>query len=135
MTTITLQSSERTVLILDDEEHVRAALYRTLRRDGYLVLSADSLDTAVGFVHDHHPGVVISDFRMPEIVGTDFLARVRDRYPDTMRILLSAQADEEAVSRAIATGAVHKLVEKPWNDEELRAIVRSAFVALEAGAA
>lgn len=135
MTQITERPAMHTILILDDEEHIRAALFRALRRDGYNVVLAASPSEAVEALNSHAPGVVISDYRMPEMVGTEFLARARDRFPDSMRILLTAQADEEAVAKAMATGAVHKMLEKPWDDEALRALVREAFVTLEAGAA
>jgi DNA-binding NtrC family response regulator len=71
--------------------------------------------------------VVLSDHRMPEMTGIEFLSRVKDLYPDTVRIILSGYADLDSVIDAINRGAVYRYFTKPWDDEQLRDCVQQAF--------
>jgi response regulator RpfG family c-di-GMP phosphodiesterase len=119
--------AERTVLLVDDEAHVLAALTRTLRRDGYTILTAPSARAAFDLLALHPVQVVISDQRMPEMNGTEFLRRVKLLYPDTVRMILSGYAELEMIISAINTGEIYRFFTKPWDDEGLRAAVREAF--------
>ena len=71
--------------------------------------------------------MILSDQRMPEMNGTEFLSRVRELYPDTIRIVLSGYTDLASVTDAINRGSIYKFLTKPWNDEALRNEVREAF--------
>eukprot|EP01034_Spumella_vulgaris_P037353 gene37353-46089_t len=71
--------------------------------------------------------VVVSDHRMPEMTGIEFLSRVKELYPDTVRIILSGYADLDSVIDAINRGAVYRYFTKPWDDEQLRECVQEAF--------
>jgi DNA-binding NtrC family response regulator len=71
--------------------------------------------------------VIVSDQRMPGISGTQFLSRVKDMYPDTMRIVLSGYTDLATLTDAINRGAIYKFLTKPWDDEDLRKQVQDAF--------
>lgn len=120
--------SERTILLVDDEENILSALARLLRRDGYKIHRAvggkaglEKLDE-IGEV-----GVIISDQRMPEMTGTEFLGQVKERFPDTVRIVLSGYTDLNSVTDAINQGSVYKFLTKPWDDELLRKNVVEAF--------
>ncbi|MNE89899.1 Hydrogenase transcriptional regulatory protein hupR1 [compost metagenome] len=64
---------------------------------------------------------------MPEMSGTDFLARARDLYPETIRIVLSGYTDLESISDAINRGSIYKFLTKPWDDDLLRENIREAF--------
>ncbi|WP_228893201.1 EAL domain-containing protein [Pseudoduganella aquatica] len=119
--------AERTLLLVDDEAHVLAALTRTLRRDGYTILTAPSARAAFDLLALHPVQVVISDQRMAEMNGTEFLRRVKLLYPDTVRMILSGHAELEMVISAINTGEIYRFFTKPWDDEGLRASVREAF--------
>ncbi|MDO8437588.1 MAG: response regulator [Nitrosomonadaceae bacterium] len=72
-------------------------------------------------------GVIISDQRMPEMTGVKFLSKVKDIYPDTVRIVLSGHTELNAVTDAINRGAIYKFLTKPWEDELLQANVQEAF--------
>ena len=72
-------------------------------------------------------GVVISDARMPEMDGAEFLGRVRGLHPDTIRIMLSGYTDLEAVTSAVNHGELFRFLAKPWDDAELIETVRDAF--------
>lgn len=118
---------QRTILLVDDEENITAALTRLLRRDGYTILRANSGKAGLALLEENQVGVIISDQRMPEMTGTEFLTQVRARYPDTVRIVLSGYTELNSVTDAINRGAVYKFLTKPWEDELLRANVEEAF--------
>ena len=118
---------ERTLLLVDDEENIASALTRLLRRDGYRILRANGGQQGLEVLAQHEVGVIISDQRMPGMTGTEFLSRVRDLYPDTIRIVLSGYTDLNSVTDAINCGAIYKFLTKPWEDELLRANVEEAF--------
>lgn len=118
---------ERTILLVDDEEDIGAALARLLRRDGYRILRAKSGQEALALLTENEVGVVISDQRMPEMTGVEFLTQVKELYPHTIRIVLSGYADLDAVMDAINRGAIYKFFNKPWDNEALRAEVLEAF--------
>ena len=71
--------------------------------------------------------VVISDQRMPDMSGTEFLSRIRQLYPDTIRMVLTGYTDLESVTGAINRGAIYKFLTKPWDDDHLREQIREAF--------
>jgi diguanylate cyclase (GGDEF)-like protein/PAS domain S-box-containing protein len=119
--------SQRTLLLLDDEENILTSLTRLLRRDGYKILKATSASAAFDLLAEHPVGVIISDQRMPEMSGTEFLRRVKQIYPDTIRMVLSGYTDLKSVTDAINEGAVYKFLTKPWDDELLRANIQEAF--------
>jgi diguanylate cyclase (GGDEF)-like protein/PAS domain S-box-containing protein len=118
---------ERTLLLLDDEENILRSLTRLLRRDGYKILTASNAREAFELLGRHEVHVVISDQRMPDISGTEFLSQVRALYPDTVRLVLSGYTDLRTVTDAINRGAIYKFLTKPWDDEELRREIREAF--------
>lgn len=124
----------RTLLLVDDEPGVLNALTRLFRRDGYRILTAQSGVEALEKLAGEPVHVIISDQRMPQMSGTEFLARAKTLYPDTIRIVLSGYTELSAVTDAINHGAIYQFLTKPWNDEMLRDNVRRAFVASDQAA-
>lgn len=118
---------ERTLLLVDDEDNILSALRRVFRREGYRILCADGGEAALGLLNEHEVGVIVSDQRMPGMSGVDFLSRVKARYPDTVRIVLSGYTELESITEAINRGAIYKFLTKPWEDDLLRDHVREAF--------
>ena len=104
-----------------------SALSRMLRRDGYRILTAKRADEALDILARNDVQVILSDQRMPGASGTEFLSKVKDMYPDTIRMVLSGYTEPAAVTAAINQGAIDKFITKPWNDEELRMQIRDAF--------
>ncbi len=117
----------RTLLLLDDEENVLRSLARLLRRDGYRLLTASSVNEAFDLLARNEVQVVVSDQRMPDMSGTEFLGRVRDMYPNTVRLALSGYTDVNTISEAVNQGAAYRFLLKPWDDAELRGHIRAAF--------
>lgn len=120
-------SSDKVLLLLDDEPNILRALVRLLRRDGYRILTAASPEEAFVLLAEHPVQVVVSDQRMPTMTGTEFFVRVKALYPQTIRLVLSGYTDLKSVTDAINHGAIYRFLTKPWNDEELRDQVAQAF--------
>jgi diguanylate cyclase (GGDEF)-like protein/PAS domain S-box-containing protein len=121
------EDNVQTLLIVDDDVNMLAALHRLFRRDHYRVLTAASPAEAFEMLALYTVQVVLCDQRMPAMSGTEFLSRVKEMYPDTMRIILSGYAGVEDVLDSINRGAIYRFYMKPWDDNELRDNVRLAF--------
>lgn len=124
---MSLARPERGLLLVDDEENVLRALVRVLRRDGYVIHTATNATEGFELLAKNRVQVIVSDQRMPGISGTQFLSRVKEMYPDTMRIVLSGYTDLATLTDAINRGAIYKFLTKPWDDEDLRQQVQDAF--------
>ena len=120
-------SPDRTLLLLDDEENVLRSLVRLFRRDGYRILAAGNVRDAFELLAINDVQVILSDQRMSDMSGTEFLGRVKMLYPDTIRLVLSGYTDLTTVTDAINRGAIYRFLTKPWNDDELREHIRQAF--------
>ncbi|MBI4743018.1 MAG: EAL domain-containing protein [Betaproteobacteria bacterium] len=119
--------SGQTLLLVDDEPGILSSLSRLLRREGFRILTALSPGEAFELLAKEQVQVIVSDQRMPEMSGTEFFARVRQLYPDTIRIVLTGYTDLDSVTGAINRGAIYKFLTKPWDDDQLREQVREAF--------
>lgn len=116
------------ILCVDDEPNVLKALERIFLDDEYTILTATSGARGLDILKSSSPvQLVISDYRMPEMNGVEFLKQVRASWPDTVRIVLSGYADTASVLAAINEGQVYKFIPKPWNDDELKVAVANAI--------
>jgi len=115
------------VLLVDDEPGILKALKRTFHAEAYEVVTADSGAAALVELGKAPFHVVISDYKMPLMNGAELLERIKNGYPDTIRIMLTGHADTGAVMGAINAGAVYKFILKPWNDDDLRVTVSLAL--------
>jgi diguanylate cyclase (GGDEF)-like protein/PAS domain S-box-containing protein len=126
-------SSLRALLLVDDEENILHSLRRALRNEGYTIHTAKSARDALDVLARTPIGVIVSDERMPEITGTEFLKRVSALYPNTIRIMLSGYTDLAVVTRAVNEGSIYRFLTKPWEDDALREDIREAFRRWENG--
>jgi diguanylate cyclase (GGDEF)-like protein len=121
------QARKRTLLLVDDEENILAALKRILRRDGYDILTAGSGQQGLELLAQREVDVIISDQRMPTMTGVEFLRRAKSMYPETVRIVLSGYTELQSIADAINEGAIYKFLTKPWDDGQLRGHIEEAF--------
>ena len=115
-----------TLLCVDDESSILAALRRVFRTEGCRILVAGSGAEALTLLEAEKVTVVISDMRMPGMDGARLLAIVRERWPDTARVLLTGYADMDSTIQAINEGQIYRYIQKPWDEHELRLTVRQA---------
>lgn len=121
-----LNKLEYNLLIIDDEVEITKALTRQFRRN-YNVFSTTNAEEGFAILEKENIQVVLSDQRMPGMTGTDFFSKIKDKYPDALKLLLTGFSDIEAVINAINEGQVFRYVTKPWNPTELDSIIKEAF--------
>jgi CheY-like chemotaxis protein len=114
------------MLVVDDEPDNLDLLYRTFRRDFQVLKAESGIKALEVLAQEGEVAVIISDQRMPEMKGTEFLSRTVPEFPDTVRIILTGFTDVEDLVDAINSGQVYKYITKPWDPEELKAVVHRA---------
>ena len=114
------------ILYVDDEENNLFSFKATFRIK-YQVFTALSGDEALKILESKKIHVIITDQRMPEMTGVEFLERVLEKHPDPMRILLTGYADMGAVVYAVNKGKIFHYLAKPWNEEELDLTINRAY--------
>jgi c-di-GMP phosphodiesterase len=107
------------ILVVDDEVEICRSLRRLLRRFGFEVSFSVSPNEALQMVAAEHFEAVISDYRMPELNGTELLAQISRISPGTVRLMLSACAEIDTLARTYDEGHIARFVRKPWNDADL----------------
>ena len=115
------------ILFVDDEENVLRTMRRIFRRENYTLLTAGSGSDALKILEKGPVNVVVSDYKMPGMNGSDLLRKIKAMHPQTIRIMLTGHADVNAIMGAVNEGAVYKFITKPWNDDDLRLTVSLAL--------
>ena len=114
-----------TVIVVDDEQNVLKSLQRLFRREEYRFICAGSGAEGLKLMTETaHVAVIISDQRMPEMNGSEFLARSREYAPDAVRMLLTGYSDMETTVAAMNEGGATRYISKPWEDSVLLQTVR-----------
>ena len=116
-----------TILCVDDEPNILSSLRRLFRPHGYRVLTADGGAAGLALLESETVDLVISDMRMPHMDGAQFLAQVRQRWPGTIRLLLTGYADIQSILDAINQGEIYRYVTKPWDENDIVLVVRHAL--------
>jgi len=116
-----------TVLCVDDEKNILSALKRLLRKEDYELLTASNGEEALKILDENTVQLVMSDQRMPEMSGTELFEKVKERYPEIIRIILTGYTEIDAITGAINQGNIYKFFLKPWNDETLKLEIRKAL--------
>jgi DNA-binding NtrC family response regulator len=111
-------NSKRPILVVDDEPDILQSLKGLLRRD-FEVHTANSGAEAIGVLQEFPVHVVMTDQRMPQMTGVEFLRRVKTDHPGAIRVIFTGYADIQAVIDAVNQGNVFRYVAKPWNPDEL----------------
>ena len=116
------------ILLVDDEQNILSTLTRLLRADDREIMTAGDSQEGLKKLKDNNGAdLVISDNKLPNISGLDFLVKVKQLYPDTIRILITGYPDLEGAIKAINNGQVYRFITKPWENEELKLTVRQAL--------
>jgi len=116
------------LLLLDDEENILRTLKRLFEEDEvYEVHTATNSEEGIKLLEKHDFSLIISDYRMPNINGVEFLKISKEKSPDTIRIILTGFADVNVAITAINEGEIYKFIQKPWGDENLMVQVKRAL--------
>lgn len=113
------------VLFVDDEEHNLISFKATFRRE-YKIYTALSGSEGIEVVKNNDIHLIITDQRMPEMTGIQFLEKIVPEYPDVIRMILTGFSDVEAIINAINTGRVFRYITKPWDENDLRMTIENA---------
>ena len=119
------------ILIVDDDPSILRALKRIFRREGYSVYAALGAKEALDLMGDRQFPLIITDFRMPEMTGAELLIEAKKRNPKVLGIVLSGLADMQSLIFSLNSGAVHRFLEKPWDEIELVTEVKNAYEELK----
>ncbi len=114
------------VLLVDDEEDNLALLYRTLRQDFYIIKTTSPIE-ALNILKDNPVDLIISDHKMDEMDGVEFLRRSYELYPQSVRLLVTAYSDSQILIDAINYGKIYRYIKKPWEPSELLTIVKTGI--------
>jgi response regulator RpfG family c-di-GMP phosphodiesterase len=116
-----------TVLFVDDEPNILKAIRRLFRGESLTLHTVDSGQAALEIMDNVPAHVIVSDHRMPSMSGVDLLARVRERWPDVIRILVTGNSEMSIAVEAVNRGEIFRLLTKPWSDDEIRSTVKEAL--------
>ncbi len=120
-----MEKKEFTVLYVDDEQQNLVSFRATFRRD-YSILTANGAKEGIEIMHSRDVHLIISDQRMPEMTGVQFLEKILPEYPDSIRMILTGFSDVTAIIDAINNGRVFRYITKPWDETELRMTIENA---------
>ncbi|MFK7885362.1 MAG: response regulator [Gammaproteobacteria bacterium] len=112
------------ILLVDDEPGVLRSLERLLRRNGYRVEKfTDASEALAAAAGSGSFKIVISDYRMPTVNGVEFLTQLRKQSPEIVRIMLSGEADRDAILASINDAGIFRFLTKPWEDQQLLDVI------------
>ncbi len=116
----------RSLLIVDDETRILSALRRSLRREGYEILTAETVEEALRILDERPVDAILTDNRMPVMNASEFLREAARRCPNAIRMIITGWTEEIPASQLESLG-VCALVTKPWDDDKLKATLRRAL--------
>jgi len=119
-----------TILYVDDEEN-NLISFKAAFRIKYHVLIAHSGDEALKMLESKSVEIILTDQRMPNMTGIEFLEKILQKYPDPMRILLTGYSDMNAVIDAVNKGKIYHYLAKPWIEEEINMTIKRAYEVFE----
>ncbi len=130
---------KKAILCIDDEKIILGSLKAQLKEelgDEFLIEVAESADEGFEVIDEFAEEgitilIIISDWLMPNMKGDEFLIRVHQKFPDIIKVMLTGQANQDAVNRAFAEANLYKVIHKPWDREELVKTIRKALQRLE----
>jgi response regulator RpfG family c-di-GMP phosphodiesterase len=124
-----LHSAQPTLLVVDDEERILSALRRTLRREGYQIVTTESVHEALEILDARPIDLILSDQKMPGMSGLQFLEEAATRRPEAARMLITGWTEEIPAEKLEELG-IRGLITKPWDDARLKEVLREACEAV-----
>lgn len=116
------------ILCVDDEPHVLHALERALRHEPYRLLTAASGREGLSLLDQHTVQVVLSDQRMPKMLGTEFLNQVKLNYPEVIRMILTGYTDVPSILDAVNRCEIYRFITKPWDETQLKEYLQASLL-------
>lgn len=120
---------KQNVLVVDDESQILAALKRTLRNEDFSLLTANDGEEALAVLAENKVDLIISDYMMPGLSGTELLTKAEEMQPDSIRMILSGHSDFQNVMESMKAGTVHKFLAKPWSNNVLISQINNSLAA------
>lgn len=122
-----MEKQDRISILYVDDELNNLVSFKAVFRIKYNVLTAISGEEAIKILKANKINIIITDQRMPQMTGVEFLESILSEFPDPMRILLTGYADMNAVIDAVNKGKIFHYLSKPWNEEELDLAITRAY--------
>jgi DNA-binding NtrC family response regulator len=119
------------ILMVDDEPHVLKSFQRALRKEPYTLMTAQGSEEGLKLLEARDVSLVISDYKMPQMNGLEFLKSVKAQYPHILAIMLTGQAEIQIAVQAINEAGVYKFIQKPWDDADLRITILRALESID----
>lgn len=119
--------NSHTILFVDDESNILSSLKRLFRPEGYKIFVATSGVEGLNILETQKIDIVVSDMRMPEMDGSQFLEQVSRKWPNTMRLLLTGYSDINATIDAVNKGNIYRYISKPWDDNDIILTIKNAL--------
>jgi len=123
-----MDTNKKTILYIDDEE-INLRLFKATFRREYEILTADTAQEGMELLSGHKVDLVITDQRMPEVTGVEFLKMVQEEYPDIPpgRLIISGYSDPDDIELAFKEYQLFRFIAKPWKEDELSEIIKQAI--------
>ncbi len=115
---------KRSVLFVDDEPEVLSAINRLMINEPYDLLFSESGEDALNILKNNDVHIVVVDLRMPKMDGFSLLKKIERIDPNIIRLVLSVSADSNSILSATNKGNVYRYITKPWNNKELKIIIK-----------
>jgi CheY-like chemotaxis protein len=127
--------SKKAILCVDDEQVILESLKEQLKRrfgSQYVYEAAESAEEAWEIMEELHAEgvkilVIVSDWLMPEMKGDEFLIKVHQRFPQIVTVMLTGQADADAIERAKQSANLYCCLRKPWTEDEIAQVITSSL--------
>ena len=120
-------SMQQNLLCVDDETGILSSLVRALRNEHFAVLTASNSGEALQLLSENEIQVVLIDQHMPDIDGLNLIKKIKAQQPFIVPVILSGLVDLEHILAAINRGDVQRFLAKPWNNEELKTVLKQCF--------
>ncbi len=114
------------VLYVDDEKHNLTSFKATYRRE-FKVYTAESAQEGMQILDDEEVDIILTDQRMPQMTGVEFLEQIKEKHPGPIRILITGYSDIQAIIDAINKGQVYRYISKPWDTQDLQLVIQQAY--------